>query len=166
MEVLEYQITCILVFLGLAIGYALSYIAPEELKPGKKWFKLARILLLVLIIALMSYSIIFKYNAFGQKSLLSISGLFVLLILFLLMIFALALKKDEMTFSWLAFVLMPYFIIGFQEDIIYVLMIIYGVVEAPITLQVTDKNKIKNFWKSSFKYLAYFLVALVSSSFL
>lgn len=45
----------IVVFLGLYVGAALAFIAPEELKKGKKYFLIMQMIFITLIIALFMY---------------------------------------------------------------------------------------------------------------
>lgn len=45
----------IVVFLGLYVGAALAFIAPEELKTGKKYFLILQMIFITLIIALILY---------------------------------------------------------------------------------------------------------------
>lgn len=46
----------LLALTGIITGIALSFIAPEELKPGWKYFKMARLGLFVLLTGLIGYS--------------------------------------------------------------------------------------------------------------
>ena len=50
-------LTILFVYSGLFAGYVLSVIAPEELLPGKDYFKFAEKLLLILIIVFLTYFI-------------------------------------------------------------------------------------------------------------
>lgn len=52
MQFLTYLLTSSTITLGLFIGLILTIISPEELEPGKKYFKLAKHILFYLIIAL------------------------------------------------------------------------------------------------------------------
>ena len=47
---LNYFATLFVVFLGLPVGYLISYLAKEELKPGKKYFILFKSVLFSLIL--------------------------------------------------------------------------------------------------------------------
>jgi len=52
MEVLNYALISFIVFLGIIAGYALSLIAPEEIRPGKVHLKFFYSIVVGLIIAL------------------------------------------------------------------------------------------------------------------
>lgn len=56
-----FLLTLAVVFLGLFLGIALAFIAPEELKKGRKYFKWLKTVLLLVIIGIMVY---FKINLF------------------------------------------------------------------------------------------------------
>lgn len=45
----------LIAFLGLAIGVIIAYFTKEELKPGKKYFSLARKLILIILIGVFVY---------------------------------------------------------------------------------------------------------------
>lgn len=61
MEIINYFLTNIAIFLGLIIGIILAYIAPEELKAGKKYFILLQNILLALILFLLLF--FYKFNS-------------------------------------------------------------------------------------------------------
>ena len=53
---LTYVLTLICVFLGVYVGALLAFIAPEELKPGRNYFRAFENTLLVLIILILLYA--------------------------------------------------------------------------------------------------------------
>jgi len=50
MEILNYFLISLIVYLGLAAGIIISYMAKEELKPGKRYFILAHNIILAFIL--------------------------------------------------------------------------------------------------------------------
>lgn len=60
MQFINYLLTGIIAFLGLGAGIALAYIAPEELKDGKKYFILLQNFLLALILFFLLY--FYRFN--------------------------------------------------------------------------------------------------------
>jgi len=53
MEILNYFLISLIVYLGLAAGMIISYMAKEELKPGKRYFILAHNVVLAFILFFM-----------------------------------------------------------------------------------------------------------------
>ena len=58
MEIITYILTSLLITFGLFIGLVLTIISPEELKPGKKYFKITEHIIFYLIIF---FSLTFLY---------------------------------------------------------------------------------------------------------
>lgn len=76
MEILKYLLLLLICFLGVISGYAVSLIAPEELRHGKKYFAVTSIILLVSILALFNY-----HQGFNFFSML-FTGIVILLIIY------------------------------------------------------------------------------------
>ena len=57
MGTIQFVLSIIAVFLGVLGGFLLSWIAPEELLPGRKYFMFAKKLLLSVILILFVYSL-------------------------------------------------------------------------------------------------------------
>jgi len=75
LNLLQYSLVSLVIFLGLVIGFILAVCAKEELKPGRKYFILLQHIILFLIIAGFFY---FNINDFSLFLLVSIvSGFFI-----------------------------------------------------------------------------------------
>ncbi len=85
MDFINYSLTNLIVFLGIGVGISLAYIAPEELKDGKRYFILLQNLLLPLILFFLLF--FYKINL--------ILNVVVSLVLFLLLFFYLNSRKNS-----------------------------------------------------------------------
>lgn len=100
---------------GLLFGYILTYIAPEELKPGKKYFIWMKRVIFVVIVALVAYQLLSQW-------LWGISFLIIGILLFVI-----NLKKYNLfleIFNYLLFII-PYFFID-EKLILASLIFLYG----------------------------------------
>jgi len=59
MQIINYFLASIISYLGIALGMTLAYIAPEEQKPGKKYFA---ILKYVFFISILAFLLSFYYK--------------------------------------------------------------------------------------------------------
>jgi len=167
MEVLTYQIKCLIVFSGLIAGYALCYLAPEEINPGRKWFSFFRIIIIIAMLAFMgfeTYELMSIHNSTSNITAYASAGaLFVYVVLAILFGFASLLRKTANTFSWLMFIMLPVFILSARRHETLALFILFGILEAPNTVEVDKKNKVRHLLRNSYHYLAYFFVAFLFS---
>jgi len=121
---IEYILTALIVYIGLFIGVILSYLAKEELKPGRKYFNLAKNLLFFVMIALL-----FFYFA---ETFYIIAGLVLVVIYFLLKS-----KPYHDIVVYIMLGLVFYFNLGITYSI-PITMFIYGLVQG------TLNNKVKS----------------------
>ncbi|MBD3312850.1 hypothetical protein GF345_00240 [Candidatus Woesearchaeota archaeon] len=70
MEFLIYFLTAVLAYIGLAGGFALAQISPEEMKPGRKYFDALNYILFSLIMLMLLF---FESPTIGITVLLAIS---------------------------------------------------------------------------------------------
>ena len=138
---LSYFLASIISFLGLLVGIILIKLAPEEQKPGKKYFILIKKIILFLIIAL--FFIYLKIN---------LIILFLLLIITLIM---LANKKITLESSLLVYLMLGVFFSLSSKfiDLFIIestLIFLYGIPTASIAIKVKKKNYseifLKNIW--------------------
>ena len=78
MEFIQYLLSIVAVFFGIVGGFVLSWIAPEELLPGKKYFVFAKKLIFTLILLLLVYFL--QLGLFYEILLIVIILLFVIVI--------------------------------------------------------------------------------------
>ena len=60
-ELIKYILVMFITFLGFFIGTVISNLAKEEIKPGKKYFKILK----TILIPIMFYVMIIKYVGYG-----------------------------------------------------------------------------------------------------
>ncbi|MFH1510881.1 MAG: hypothetical protein ABIF10_04255 [Candidatus Woesearchaeota archaeon] len=125
----QYVLSVVFAYLGLAAGLIISYMAREELKPGRKHFVLAQQILLVVI-----FEVFFFLFGWTWVSML-VYGLFVVIILQ----FVTLSKANPYMYSVFGF--FAFFakdIAGFA--LICSLIFIYGLLSAALELDVKKKN--------------------------
>ena len=143
---LSYFLASVLSFLGLLVGIILIKLAPEEQKPGKKYFILIKKIILFLIIAL--FFIYLKIN---------------LIILFLLLIITLIMltnKKITLESNLLVYLMLGIFF-SLSSKIFYlfiiesVLIFLYGIPTSSLELK---KN---NYYSVFVKNLVFFVPVIL-----
>lgn len=127
--------TVLYAYLGLVIGFALSRIAPEEMKPGRKYFHIAQIFVMLLLLSFVYF--------FGLRYIDSSS--------FLLAFIGMMLGLFEVN-VYLFFGIGLIFFSGSLAVIFGVLVFIYGMIAASI-----DSDKKLLFYNG----LYYFVPALI-----
>jgi len=138
---ISYFLAAIISYLGLLLGIILIKFAPEEQRPGKKYFILFKKALLVLIIALLFYF-------------LNINSI-VLIALSLLLIYLLSNKRITLESTVLVYILFGIIFSlssKFQDLFLIesVLIFLYGIPTASLILKIKKKNYseifVKNLW--------------------
>jgi hypothetical protein len=131
MEFVNYLLISVLTYLGLGAGLLISWMAEEELKPGRKYFVLAHILTLTFIL----FFILESFNL----SLYIVLLLPLLLIIFLFR-YIYTYKKSQIMYillgiiSYLALPNKSYFFI------IMSLIFFYGMILSALELDIHKKN--------------------------
>ena len=140
MELLTYFIISALSYLGVLAGYIILLFAPEEKKPGMRYFNglLYFTFLLSLILALF-----FSFNFFVLFS----SLVFLALFLFF--------KKYQIYLSYIFFAIIFYILSNTDKFIVFaVLIFVYGLIAGAILVDLQNKKN------SLFKvfYISYFVL--------
>ena len=141
MELINYMLAALVVFLGPFLGAVLMFIAPEEYKPGKKYFLWLRDLMLFLPVLIMIF-----YSRLA-------------IILLIALLIARRFKKDS--FGYVILGIVFYLSSGWQDLFLIIgsMIFIYGL--AVGTLFTGDKVKDKNqvLKKIFLRYWLFLLVA-------
>lgn len=153
MEIINYSLSVLIVFLGLIAGIVLAKINPEELKQGRKYFILLQKGALFIIFLLLLF--FFKLDSIY---------IIISCILFLIFLYFVKLKKSIgiITYSLLAVIL---FISSFREayfTYMAILIFIYGFPAGSLFYYNTKTHKVKNFlnylWFIALAILPFLLV--------
>lgn len=128
---LSYFLASVISYLGLLIGVILIKIAPEEQKPGRKYFIFLKKILFFLIIALPLYY--YKINIIFSLALLSLIAAFMLC------------NKLRLDKSYLVYFLMGViFAVSSRFIGLFVLesvlILLYGIPNASLALRIKKKN--------------------------
>lgn len=122
---LDFLMATIIVFLGIIIGTLLAFIAPEELKPGIKYFSLMKKILMVAI------ALIFIYQYLTEVWLLLLMAVFVGYY-FYLANFAKKESKEKMIYFLMGFILF----LSYEDATIFLvqasLIFLYGLPEGTL----------------------------------
>src|SRR3989338_2026847 len=119
---------------GILGGIALSFIAPEELKSGWKYFQMAKFSLFVILIGVIGYSFWMAQNLIG-------GGIFVI---FALILFILNLRFK---YKWLEIVnyalfIIPYFFLsGPYQLLIASMLFLYGLPVGTLLWNLNNETK-------------------------
>ena len=138
---LNYFLASIIAYLGLLLGIILIKLAPEEQKPGKKYFILLKKILFFLILA----SLLFFYKINLILSIILLSFIIILMLN----------KKIKLEKTYLVYFLLG--IIFYSSSKIFnlfiiqsVLIFLYGIPTASLSLKLKKRNYfdifIKNLW--------------------
>lgn len=131
---LDFLLSAIVVFLGLVVGAILAFIAPEELKPGEKYFSIFRRALLL------SITIIFAYQYFTEVWLILLMVVFIGYS-FYLFHFAKQKSKERMIYFLLGFILF----LAYKDRAIFLIqstiIFLYGLPEGTLFAKEFIKNK-------------------------
>ncbi len=130
----------IVVFLGLFAGVVLAFIAPEELKAGRNYFKWFKTILLIMMVALMIY--------FGVDLYLVALNVFMLAFFYLF----------EMEYLVLGFVLLSSNVGSEAFFIQSALAFIYGLPEGTLFAEKIIRKKRAEILFRAFKHYNWFLV--------
>ncbi len=151
MIILEYILISLLAFLGLIIGAILSFIAPEELKPLKKYFRYFYKVIIALVLIVF---IVFK-------------GLSILTSVLLLLLFAFLLSIESM--KPVIYSVMPLFLYSLDNRLVLtesILVFILSIVLAAVFIEPFEKkqqvkNKLMVLRKLLCKYYYYVFVVII-----
>lgn len=129
MNLLNYSLSALVVYLSLVVGFILAIIAKEELKAGKKYFLfLQKIILLLIFIFLLIY--------------IDLNYVLVLLILAFIAVHLLKTKKESDKLPYLYIILAVIFYLSSKNRNLFViessLMFLYGL---PTGTLLTGKSK-------------------------
>lgn len=129
MNLLNYSLTAITVYLGLFIGFILAIIAKEEIKPGKRYFLLLQKIILLLIFIFLLIFIDLNY-------------ILVLLILAFIIIHLLKTKKEFKELPYIYIILSIIFYLSSKKLNLFIiessLIFLYGL---PTGSLLTKKDK-------------------------
>ena len=152
MQIITYILASIISYFGLLAGIILVKMAPEEQKPGKKYFILIKKMIFFLIIAfLLAY---YKLNF--------IFSLFLLLSLFVLMLTEkMKLEKSALAYFFLGIV---FFISSKMTGLFIiesVLVFLYGIPAASLIFNIKKKNHKDIFIKNALFFIPIILLFLL-----
>jgi hypothetical protein len=144
MELLTYFLVLLTVYLGIVAGYVIMLVAPEEKKPGMKYFNFLSYVIFYLSIAIV---ILFSYKNF----------IYLLIVLALGIIFFLS-KRIQLYFAYIFFSVFLYRYSAFipQFLVFSALTFGFGIVSGAIIYDLKDKKK-------SFSKVLYLLVFILFS---
>jgi len=133
MNFLNYSLVALISFLGLVVGIIIISLAKEEQRPGRKYFIIAKDIVLLLIIGILGYYL----------KLVSLIFVFLILVIFLLKKYKFKkLKQDYLVYSILGLAL---FISKDIKELFLVVassIFIYGLVYGAIVRRKSLKNNI------------------------
>ena len=152
MQIINYLLASIISYLGLLVGVILIKMAPEEQKPGKKYFILIKKMIFFLIIAfLLAY---YRLNL--------IFSLFLLLFLFILMLTKkMKLEKPALAYFFLGII---FFLSSKIIDLFVielVLVFLYGIPAASLVFNIKKKNYKDIFIKNALFFIPIILLFLL-----
>ncbi|PIZ51023.1 hypothetical protein COY27_05200 [Candidatus Woesearchaeota archaeon CG_4_10_14_0_2_um_filter_33_13] len=119
--------------IGLFLGLILAFIAPEELRAGKKYFQLAKLLLAIALLIFINF-------ALYQSELVP---LMVVFSIFALVMFFLSFKIKYRSIELLnyAVIIFPYFYINEEYKLIFVsILFVYGLVSGTLFKKILNKD--------------------------
>ena len=150
MESMIYILSSVLAFLGLVCGMVVAYIAKEELKLGKKYFKWLQYAITVLVL-------FFTMAFFNVNLLLNIG----LIILFLITIKLISFPESYLLYPFFAVMLYLVRIRTNTFVLICSLIFLYGFPTAAVLVDFRKKNYVQIAgYHASFIVLAFFLLFL------
>lgn len=130
MELIQYFLVSFCVFISLYCGLWLARINPEEMKPGKRYFLLAKKLVSVAIIIALLY--------------FDLQSVHVIIISLLIMVLVVGMKQyvDQIMFALFAYIML----ISHHEQsaflVLSVMMFIYGVIAGTLFAEANHKEKL------------------------
>jgi hypothetical protein len=136
---LSYFLASIIAYLGLIVGIILIKLAPEEQKPGKKYFILIKKIIFLLVMAF--YLFFYRFNP-------TLSVIFLAITFVLMMNKKLKLEKTGLTYFLFVFVFYASSKIPDLFVMESVLIFLYGIPAASLILKKKNYYGIflKNFW--------------------
>tara|TARA_Y100000034_G_scaffold39094_2_gene48193 strand:- start:29946 stop:30413 length:468 start_codon:yes stop_codon:yes gene_type:complete len=131
-EVVTYTLTSLTITIGLFIGLILAIISPEELKPGKKYFKITEHILFYLIIF---FSLTFLY----------INKVYLLTTMAILVFYFLEFKlKPQFTYLLLSIL---FYLSTTNEDAFLIISSLLFIYTIFVSINFRIKHIHKNNWK-------------------
>ena len=136
---LNYFLASIIAYLGLLLGVILIKLAPEEQKPGKKYFILLKKISFFLILALISF--FYKVN-------IILTAILLIFVIVLMLNKKLNLEKSSLVYFFLGII----FYLSSKIPNLFVmesaLIFLYGIPTASLTLKKTNYYEVfvKNLW--------------------
>lgn len=131
MELITYTLTSLVTVLGLFIGLILCIISPEELKPGKKHFKLTKHILFYLIIF---FSLIFFYK----------NKVYMMISLVILVVYFLKFKFKEPIIYLLISIL--FYLSSYEKNSFIVISSVIFIYSIFLSINLRIKHLHKNNW--------------------
>lgn len=119
---------------GILAGLALSFIAPEEIKPGWDYFKISKLTLFVILVAVISYSL------WSRKFLVGL-GIFVIIAVTLFII------NLKFKYKWIEILNYALFIIAYffqsepSQPLIASLLFLYGLPSGTLLRNIHHETK-------------------------
>jgi predicted Na+-dependent transporter len=155
MDLIQYSSILLVSFLGIISGFFLSLIAPEELKPGKKYFDwIARIILFLIMFFFITYTK---------------SGIFHYIYLLIIIFIVLIARDKYLDFSYPLFSIVLFFsiidktLLLIQSSLIFIL----GLVIASMFMMKYEKkeaimgSRIKIFGMLLLRYVLFLVIGLI-----
>lgn len=134
MEFITYSLTNLIVFLGLGVGIALAYIAPEEMKDGKKYFIWMQNVILSLVLFFLLY--FYRFN-------LMLNLIISLALFFSLFFYLNHKKKQTIRYVDYAFLGIMFYLSAKNTNLFLLLsslMFIYGLPTGSLLINIKKKN--------------------------
>lgn len=152
MQIITYLLASIISYFGLLAGVILIKMAPEEQKPGKKYFILIKKIIFLLLIAFLL--VYYNINLIFSLSLL-------LALLILMAIKKIELEKSE--FAYLSLGIM-FFLSSKMTDLFIIesmLVFLYGIPAASLIFKIKKKNYKDIFIKNALFFIPILLLFLL-----
>ena len=151
MEFLNLFLISLTVYLGLLLGIILSYMAKEELKPGKKWF-------------LLLHNIVLAFILFFFLEFLDINVYLTLLLPLVLVVFLFRYSELYLK-SWVIYILLGIIFYLSSKNINWLLinsalMLFYGFLVSALQIDSKKKNYLKILYMNLGFFVFLFLVIL------
>ena len=152
MQIINYLLASILSYLGLLAGIILIRMAPEEQKPGEKYFILIKKILFFLIMAFLL--VYYKIN-------LIFSSFLLLFLLILMIIKKIKLEKSALAYFFLGII---FFLSSKITDLFIiesVLVFLYGIPAASLIFNINKKKYRDIFLKNALFFIPVILLFLL-----
>jgi|TARA_Y100000310_G_C20656250_1_gene802128 hypothetical protein len=147
---INYFLASIISFLGLLLGIILIKFAPEEQKPGKKYFMAFKTIISILVVLV--FIIFSKFNVFAFTGLL----------VFVLLLFNKKFKNND---ALIYLVLGTILALSYKNINLFliesVLIFLYGIPAASLTFNVKKKNYIEVFKKNIWFFIPIIIIYFI-----